>query len=122
MCCTAFRTHRGPFGFTPFLLGFRRLDAEKTDSLQETENIFLPASGRLKRHWINAVSVPIIGMGGIANADDAIEFILAGATAVSVGTANFFNPNTTMEVVKGIEDYMIRHNVSDINELIGLVK
>ena len=70
----------------------------------------------------NAVKVPIIGMGGIANASDAMEFILAGATAVSVGTANFNNPNTTIEVVEGIEDYMRRHNVEDINSLIGLVK
>ena len=70
----------------------------------------------------NAVNVPIIGMGGIANAKDAMEFILAGATAVSVGTANFNNPNTTIEVVEGIEDYMTRHNVEDINDLIGIVK
>ena len=58
----------------------------------------------------------------ISNASDAMEFILAGATAVSVGTANFNNPNTTIEVVEGIEDYMRRHNVEDINSLIGLVK
>ena len=70
----------------------------------------------------NAVKVPIIGMGGIANAKDAMEFILAGATAVSVGTANFNNPHTTIDVIEGIEDYMKRHNVEDINSLIGLVK
>ena len=70
----------------------------------------------------NAVDLPIIGMGGIATADDAIEMILAGATMVSVGTANFYNPNATMDVVKGLEDYMIKHNVSDINDLIGKVK
>ena len=61
-------------------------------------------------------------MGGIQTAEDAIEMILAGATMVSVGTANFYNPNTTIDVVEGIEDYMIKHNVSDINELIGKVK
>lgn len=81
-----------------------------------------PVAVRMVYQVANAVNVPIIGMGGIANAKDAIEFILAGATAVSVGTANFNNPNTTIEVIEGIEDYMIRHNVEDINELIGLVK
>ena len=67
-------------------------------------------------------SVPIIGMGGIAAAEDALEFILAGATAVSVGTANFFNPTATLDVIKGIEEYMTRHKTEDINELIGIVK
>ena len=60
-------------------------------------------------------------MGGIATWEDAIEFILAGATAVSVGTANFFNPKATEEIVEGIEKYMERHNCEDINELIGIV-
>ena len=69
-----------------------------------------------------AVKVPIIGMGGICTAEDAMEFILAGATAVSIGTANFANPYTTVEVIDGIEAYMRRHGVEDINELIGLVK
>ena len=81
-----------------------------------------PVAVRMVYQVANAVNIPIIGMGGIATAEDAIEFILAGATGVSVGTANFFNPNATMEVVKGIEDYMIRHKVEDINDLIGLVK
>ena len=63
----------------------------------------------------------IIGMGGIANAEDAIEFILAGATAVSVGAMNFVNPYTTVEVVKGIEDYMRQYGVKDIKDLIGAV-
>ena len=70
----------------------------------------------------NAVKIPIIGMGGICTAEDAMEFILAGATAVSIGTANFANPYTTVEVIDGIEAYMRRHGVEDINELIGLVK
>ena len=81
-----------------------------------------PVAVRMVYQVANAVNVPIIGMGGIANAKDAMEFILAGATAVSVGTANFNNPNTTIEVVEGIEDYMTRHNVEDINGLIGIVK
>lgn len=81
-----------------------------------------PVAVRMVYQVANAVSVPIIGMGGIASAKDAMEFVLAGATAVSVGTANFNNPNTTIEVIEGIEDYMRRHNVEDINQLIGLVK
>ena len=80
-----------------------------------------PVAVRMVYQVANAVKLPIIGMGGICNADDAMEFILAGATAVSVGTANFNNPTATIEVAEGIEDYMIRHNVSDINNLIGLV-
>ena len=66
--------------------------------------------------------IKIIGMGGIATAEDALEFIMAGATAVSVGTANFINPATTLEVVDGIKAYMERHQINDINELIGCVK
>ena len=81
-----------------------------------------PVAVRMVYQVANAVNVPIIGMGGIACAKDAMEFILAGATAVSVGTANFNNPNTTIEVMEGIEDYMARHNVEDINDLIGIVK
>lgn len=81
-----------------------------------------PVAVRMVYQVANAVNVPIIGMGGIACAKDAMEFILAGATAVSVGTANFNNPNTTIEVVEGIEDYIARHNVEDINDLIGIVK
>lgn len=81
-----------------------------------------PVAVRMVYQVANAVKVPIIGMGGIASAEDALEFILAGATAVSVGTANFHNPRTTLEVVKGIEDYMIRKGVEDINDLIGIVK
>ena len=61
-------------------------------------------------------------MGGIATAEDALEFILAGATAVSIGTANFHNPRTTLEVIEGIEKYMVNKGVSDINDLIGIVK
>lgn len=70
----------------------------------------------------NAVKIPIIGMGGIQNAEDALEFILAGATAVSVGTANFVDPETTVKVVQGIEEYMDRYHVEDIRSLIGAVK
>lgn len=69
-----------------------------------------------------AVNIPIIGMGGILTAEDAIEMILAGATAISVGTANFRNPAVTMEIVEGICDYMEQYGVNDIQELIGAVK
>lgn len=81
-----------------------------------------PIAVRMVYQCANAVSIPIIGMGGIESANDALEMILAGATAVSIGTANFYNPNTTIEVVDGIADYMTRHGVNDINDLIGIVK
>ena len=81
-----------------------------------------PVAVRMVYQVANAVKIPIIGMGGISTAEDAVEFILAGATAVSIGTANFTNPYTTVEVIDGIEAYMRRHGVEDINELIGLVK
>ena len=81
-----------------------------------------PVAVRMVYQVANAVDVPIIGMGGISTAEDALEFIMAGATAVSVGTANFINPATTLEVVDGIKTYMERHQINDINELIGCVK
>lgn len=81
-----------------------------------------PVAVRMVYQVANAVKIPIIGMGGIATAEDALEFILAGATAVSVGAMNFVNPYTTVEVVDGIEAYMKRYGVEDINTLIGAVK
>lgn len=81
-----------------------------------------PVAVRMVYQVAQAVKVPIIGMGGIMNAEDALEFILAGATAVSVGTANFVNPHATVEVAKGIEAYMRRYGVEDINDLIGAVR
>ena len=81
-----------------------------------------PVAVRMVYQTAQAVKVPIIGMGGIATAEDAIEMILAGATAVSVGTANFHNPMVTEEIVNGIRDYMERYQVADIKELIGAVK
>ena len=70
----------------------------------------------------NAVSLPVIGMGGIATAEDALEFMMAGATAVSVGTANFYNPYATVEIVEGMEAFMEKQGVADIKDLIGCVK
>lgn len=81
-----------------------------------------PIAVRMVYQVAQAVKIPIIGMGGIVNAEDALEFILAGATAVSVGTANFHNPMTTQEVAEGIEAYMKRYGVEDINSLIGAVR
>ena len=81
-----------------------------------------PVAVRMVYQVANAVKVPIIGMGGIATADDAMEFILAGATAVSVGTANFYNPYAARDVARGIEEYMRKYQVEDINTLIGAVR
>lgn len=81
-----------------------------------------PVAVRMVYQVANAVSLPVIGMGGIMCADDAIEFMMAGATAVAVGTANFHNPYATEEIVKGIEAYMRQYQVEDINSLIGIVK
>ena len=81
-----------------------------------------PVAVRMVYQTAQAVKLPIIGMGGIMNAEDALEFILAGATAVSVGTANFIDPMTTLKVAEGIEAYMRAQNVSDIRELVGVVQ
>ena len=80
-----------------------------------------PVAVRMVYQTAKAVNVPIIGMGGIMNADDAIEMILAGATAVSVGTANFTDPTVTEKIVAGIGEYMKKYHVNDIKELIGAV-
>lgn len=81
-----------------------------------------PVAVRMVYQAANAVKIPIIGMGGIANAEDALEFIMAGATAVSIGAMNFVNPYTTVETIEGIEAFMKKNQVEDINSLIGCVK
>ncbi len=81
-----------------------------------------PVAVRMVYECAQAVKIPIIGMGGIMNGEDAIEFILAGATMVAVGAANFTNPLATVEVIEGIDRYMKEQNVADINELIGAVQ
>ena len=81
-----------------------------------------PIAVRMVYQTAQAVKIPIIGMGGIADAEDAIEFLLAGATAVSVGAMNFVNPYATVEVIKGIEDYMSKYNVEKLTDLIGAVR
>lgn len=78
-----------------------------------------PIALRMVWQTSQAVKVPIIGMGGIASATDAIEFLLAGASAIEVGTYNFVDPAVTTQIVNGIEDYMLRHGITDIQELIG---
>ena len=80
-----------------------------------------PIAVRMVYETAHAVSLPIIGMGGIMTADDAIEFLLAGATAVAVGTANFRNPDAAVEIADGIAAYMERYGTEDIRELIGAV-
>jgi len=81
-----------------------------------------PVAVRMVYQVANAIKLPIIGMGGIRNAEDALEFLMVGASAVAVGTANFVNPYATIEVIDGIAAYMERHGIADINELIGCVK
>ena len=81
-----------------------------------------PVAVRMVYQVAQAVKLPIIGMGGIMTAEDALEFILAGATAVAVGTANFHNPYATKEVVEGIEAYMRKYGIEDMKELIGAVR
>ncbi len=81
-----------------------------------------PIAVRMVYDTAQAVKIPIIGMGGIANAEDAIEMMLAGASAVSVGTANFHNPTVTMEIVDGIERYLEKNHIEDVRELTGAVR
>lgn len=80
-----------------------------------------PVAVRMVWQVHKAVKIPVIGLGGIMSGRDAVEFILAGATAVEIGTANFINPKVTVEIVEFIDDYCHRHGVSDINQLIGII-
>jgi len=80
-----------------------------------------PVAVRMIYQVAKAVNVPIIGMGGICNGEDAIEFIMAGATAVAIGTANFSNPLATIETIEGIQQYMEQYNIKDINEIRGII-
>lgn len=81
-----------------------------------------PVALRMVYQVSKAVNLPIIGLGGISTGEDAIEFILAGATGTAIGTANFVNPTATVDVLDGIKDYMIKYNVKDIKDLIGIVE
>lgn len=80
-----------------------------------------PIAVRMVWQVAKAVNIPIIGLGGITNADDALQFIMAGATAIQVGTANFINPRTTTDIVDGLTDYCKRHGITDINNIRGII-
>lgn len=81
-----------------------------------------PVAVRMVYQVAQAVNIPVLGMGGIVNGDDAIEFMLAGANAVSIGAGNFINPTTSLETIAGIENYIKKHNIQDINEIVGKVQ
>ena len=81
-----------------------------------------PVAVRMVWQCAQAVKIPIIGMGGIATAEDALEMIMAGACAVSVGTASFHDQTTVLQVIDGIEQYLVENNIADIRELIGCVR
>ena len=105
-----------------------KIDIEKRDFLLANKTGGLsgpaikPVAVRMVYEVCSTVKIPVIGMGGILNAEDALEFIMAGATAVAVGTANFTDPCAAVKVIDGIKSYMERHNIEDIRELIGCVK
>lgn len=80
-----------------------------------------PVAVRMVNDVFHAVSIPIVGLGGIMTAEDAIEFIMAGATAIEVGTANFIDPAVTMKIVSGINEWLDNHGVSDVNDIVGVI-
>jgi dihydroorotate dehydrogenase (NAD+) catalytic subunit len=71
---------------------------------------------------VNRVSIPVIGIGGIMNAEDALEFLILGAKAIQIGTANFINPHATLDVIEGITNYLLDNKIKNINEIIGTFK
>jgi dihydroorotate dehydrogenase (NAD+) catalytic subunit len=81
-----------------------------------------PVALRMVYQVYKAVKIPVIGMGGIMNATDAVEFMLAGATAVQVGTASFINPAVCIEIIQGLHDYCGRHNILKVEELTGALE
>ncbi len=81
-----------------------------------------PVALRLVWETVNAVQIPVIGIGGIMTPEDALEFIIAGACAVQVGTANFVNPNACVEIIDGIEAYLVKNGFQHINELVGSLR
>lgn len=109
------------------LLGMA-IDAEKRCPILSTVTGGLsgpavkPVALRMVWQVSKAVSIPIVGMGGIMNATDAIEFLLAGASAIQIGTANFIDPEVTIKTLAGIEEYMIRHKISSVKDLIGALE
>ena len=101
------------------------IDAEKRKPILSTITGGLsgpavkPIALRMVWQVSNAVNIPVIGMGGIMNATDAIEFFLAGATAIEIGTANFVEPTATLDILKGIEQYLVKHKYESIHDIIG---
>lgn len=81
-----------------------------------------PVALRMVWQVANAVSIPVVGLGGIMNATDALEFLMAGATAIEIGTANFIDPTVTVKVIEGMETWLDRHGVSDVNDIIGTLR
>lgn len=109
------------------LLGMA-IDAEKRKPLLSTITGGLsgpavkPVALRMVWQVSQAINIPVVGLGGISNTADAIEFLLAGATAIQVGTANFVDPMVCMTILEGMTDYLNRHNINDINELVGALE
>ena len=81
-----------------------------------------PVAVRMVYQVAQAINIPVLGLGGITTGEDAIEFMLAGAQAVSVGTGNFITPDTSIKVVEGIKKYMEQYNIEDINSIVGTVQ
>ncbi len=81
-----------------------------------------PVALRMVWQVVKRVSIPVIGIGGIMNAEDALEFLILGAKAVQIGTANFINPRATLNIIDGIQNYLIDNKIEDINEIIGTFK
>ena len=80
-----------------------------------------PVALRMVWQVAKAVNIPVVGLGGIMNATDAIEFLMAGATAVEIGTANFIDPTVTVKVIEGINDWLEAHGVADVHDIIGVI-
>ena len=80
-----------------------------------------PVAVRMVWQVAHAVQIPVVGLGGISTAADALEFLMVGAKAVEVGTANFLDPTVTVKIVEGLEDYCLRHQIEDINDIIGII-
>ena len=97
------------------------IDVERRRPYLSTITGVKPVAVRMVWQVAHAVQIPVIGLGGIATANDALEFLMAGAKAIQVGTANFIDPAVTMKIIDGLEDYCRRHNISDINDIIGII-
>ena len=80
-----------------------------------------PVALRMVYQVARAVHIPVIGLGGISSATDAVEFLLAGASAVQIGTANFIDPSVSVKVVRGIDDYLVRHGFASVQDIVGLL-